>query len=96
MKSTKRTFARGTPYEERAIALAIRLGLIDPPTRPLSEISEEGWKKLWFAIGQELAEEQPEFGWGPGRRPGSSNKQLKPASKDALRKRRQRLTKALT
>lgn len=89
----KRTLPRGTPYDERAIALAVRLRLIDQPTRPLSDITEEGWKRLWFAIGLELAEKQPEFRLGHGRLPGSKNKQLAPASSNtqAQRRRRERL-----
>jgi len=47
---------------------------------------------LWADIGMYLAErDQPEFQWGPGRRPGSENKQLAAQpNKDAQRKRRQR------
>jgi len=35
---------------------------------------------LWACIGQELAEAQPEFGWGRGRRPRSDAE----LSKDAI------------
>ena len=47
---------------------------------------------LWADIGMYLAErDEPEFQWGPGRRPGSKNKQLTPSpTKEAMRKRRQR------
>ena len=94
MKSTKRTLPRGTPYDERAIALAIRLRLIDPPTRPLSDITEEGWKQLWFAIGMELAEKEPEFKFGRGRRPGSKSRKprvlVSTVSDAAKRQRRHR------
>jgi hypothetical protein len=49
-------------------------------------------RALWADIGMHVAErDEPEFQWGPGRRPGSKNKQLAPAmTKDAQRKRRQR------
>ena len=97
MKSKKRTLPRDKSYDERAIALAIRLGLIDPPTGPISEITEPGWKRLWFAIGQELADKEPEFQWGPGRRPGSKSKKPRllsdNVSPDTIRKRRSRQKK---
>jgi hypothetical protein len=91
--STKRTLKRGTAYDVRVIALAKHLGL-DPP----EQLSATQWIRLWALIGMELAEKyEPEFGWGPGRRPGSPNKQLAhTSSKDVLRKREQRLRKRLT
>jgi hypothetical protein len=113
MKSTKRTLLRGTAYEQRAIALAKRLG-IEIPRQPLTnaqwlkvwvEIGKallpiappkpETLNQLWADIGMYLAElREPEFQWGPGRRPGSkSNKPrvLVPGvSKAALRQRRSR------
>ena len=85
MKATKRALLRGTPYDERALALARRL----IPELPLwlnPPRSEKHWIMLWACIGQELAEAQPEFGWGRGRRPKSDAE----LSKDARRKRRQR------
>jgi hypothetical protein len=75
------------------LALAKRL-IPDLPLNPPT--SEKHWMMLWAAIGMELAESEREFGWGPGRRPGSKNKQLalSPTS-DAARKRRQRQRRAL-
>jgi hypothetical protein len=96
MKTAKHALPRGTPYDERTLALARRL----VPELPLwlnPPRSEKHRMMLWAVIGMELAEKEPEFGWGPGRRPGSSNKELAPtSSKDVLRKRRQRLAKRLT
>gem|GEM_PF-5600435 len=46
----------------------------------------------------ELAEKKPEFRWGPGRHPGSKNKQLAPAhslTPEGRRKRQQRQPKKL-
>ncbi|MGO9329588.1 MAG: hypothetical protein ACLQJ0_15880 [Steroidobacteraceae bacterium] len=110
--STKRTLPRGTAYEERAIALAKRLG-IDTPQQPFTDAQwltlwagigkvllrieppePRTLKTLWADVGMYLAEiSEPEFEWGPGRRPGSRNKQLAPADRltpAGLHKRRQR------
>jgi hypothetical protein len=90
MKAIRCSLPRGRPYDDRALALAKRLipdlpSWLNPPT------SEKRWMILWAAIGMELAEKESEFGWGPGRRPGSKNKQLALSPlPDALRKRRQR------
>ena len=104
MKSSKRTLRRGTPYDERAIALAKRLG-IEIPLNPLMLWVEIGkallptqspkpatLNQLWADVGMYLAElHEPEFQWGPGRRPGSKSKKpriLVPGvSKAALRQR---------
>jgi hypothetical protein len=50
---------------------------------------------LWADIGQYLAErDQPEFLWGPGRRPGSRSRRLSQSvTPAAIRKRRQRAKK---
>jgi hypothetical protein len=79
MNSTKRTFARDTPYDERAIALATRLGIISsPPTQPLSGTQ---WIRLWAMIGMELAKKEREFGRGRGRPPGGqATATFKPAA----------------
>jgi hypothetical protein len=113
MKSTKRTLPRGTVYEQRAIALAKRLG-IETPRQPLTnaewlkvwvEIGKallpteppkpETLNQLWAEIGMYLAElREPEFQWGPGRRPGSKSRKprvLVPnVTKAAIRQRRAR------
>ena len=48
-------------------------------------------QQLWAEIGMFLAEErEPEFAWGRGRRLGSKNKQLAPASNETLRQRKHR------
>jgi hypothetical protein len=74
MTTKGRTLPRGTPWDDRAPVLAKRLipdlpSWLDPPT------SEKQWMMLWAAIGMELAEKEPEFGWGPGRHLGSVNKE---------------------
>jgi hypothetical protein len=48
MKSAKRTLPRGTAYEHRAIALAMRLG-IDVPPQPLTDAQ---WLTVWAEIGK--------------------------------------------
>jgi hypothetical protein len=87
MKSSKRTLRRGMPYDERAIALARRLG-IEIPLNPLMLWVEIGkallpteppkpatLNQLWADIGMYLAElREPEFQWGRGRRPGSKSR----------------------
>jgi hypothetical protein len=73
--------------EERAIAIAIRLGLIDGPTQRLSGTQ---WIRLWAMIGMELAEKEPEFSRGRGRPPGGGTKPLPPLGpqqKEAQRRR---------
>ena len=86
MTSSKRTLRRGTPYDERAIALARRLG-IEFPLNPLMLWVEIGkallpteppkpatLNQLWADIGMYLAElREPEFQWGPGRKSGSKS-----------------------
>jgi hypothetical protein len=61
---------------------------LNPPT------SKEHWMMLWASIGQELAEKEPEFSWGPGRRPGSKSQKprllAQTVSDAAKRKRRER------
>ena len=113
MKSTKRTLRRGTAYEQRAVALAKRLG-IEMPRQPLTDAQwlqvwvqigkallptepprPQTLNQLWADVGMFLAElREPEFQWGPGRRPGSKSKKprvLVPSvSKAALRQRRSR------
>jgi hypothetical protein len=78
---------RGTPWEERGIALAKRLGVCIPP-EPRTATS---MIRMWAEIGMELADQEPEFGWGPGRPKGSNllheSRSMTPA---AIRKRRQR------
>jgi hypothetical protein len=72
-------FSDDTPESERALALARRLytgengvcclpKLLNPPKSP------RAWELLWSAIGRKLAEKQPEFSKGRGRRPGVKNK----------------------
>jgi hypothetical protein len=57
MQSKKRTLPRGTDYNERAIALAQRLG-IDIPAQPLTNAQ---FGLLWLEIGKVLLPfEQPE------------------------------------
>jgi hypothetical protein len=65
MRKKQSTLPRGVSWDERALALGRRLGF-PPPTSPTE------WIRLWALIGMELAEEQPEFAWGRGRRPGSA------------------------
>jgi hypothetical protein len=112
MSSIKRTLPRDKSYEERAIALASRLG-IETPKQPLTGAQWSAlWAKigkgllrieppepltlqiLWADVGMYLAEKEPEFQWGPGRRPGSKSRKprklAKIVSDDAKRKRRQR------
>jgi hypothetical protein len=116
MKSTRRTLTRGTVHEQRAIALAKRLGIEMPPQPvtnaqwlkvwveigkallPTEPPKPETLNQLWADIGMYLAElREPEFQWGPGRKPGS--KSIKPrllvagVSKEALRQRRSRQRK---
>jgi hypothetical protein len=94
MKTIKHTLAPGTPYDERALVLAKRLigdlpSWLNPPT------SEKRWMILWAVIGMELAEKEPEFGWGPGRRLGSkSTFQQKVVTPAAIRQRRSRATRS--
>jgi len=86
---TKRTLPRSADYDSRAIALARRLGF-NPPPQPLSD---DQWEGLFAYIGVALAEKEPEFQWGQGRRPGSKNKQQNPVAmvtKQALKRRRRR------
>jgi len=70
MKAKKCALPRGTLYDDRALALTQRL-IQDLPHWLNPPASEKQWMILWAAIGMELAEKEPEFGWGPGRRPGS-------------------------
>jgi hypothetical protein len=95
---------RGIGYEERALALAKRLGL-DVPSEPLTDAQ---WLALWAAIGKVLLPIKPpeprtlqtlcaDAGMylaeltEPEFRPGDKNKQLALSpTRDALRKRRQR------
>jgi hypothetical protein len=86
--STKHTLPRGTPYDERAVILARRL-IADLPSSLNPPTSEKQWMILWASIGQELAEKEPEFLWGPGRRPSNRSYSLSP-NKDAIRQRRHR------
>jgi hypothetical protein len=93
MTAKQRTLPRGTPWDDRALVLAKRLipdlpPWLDPPT------SQHSWMTLWAAIGQELAEKEPEFAWGRGRRPGSKSKaQQKVVTSGAIRVRRHRARK---
>jgi hypothetical protein len=88
----QRTLPRGTSWDDRALVLAKRLipdlpAWLDPPK------SDKHRMMLWAVIGQELAEKEPEFAWGPGRRPGSRNKLLIDASlitEEGRKKRRKR------
>ena len=80
---------RSATYNDRAIALAKRLGFTIPP-QPLSATH---WIRLWADIGMELAEKEPEFGPGRGRRRGSKSRNLSSlVTPAAIRKRRQRET----
>src|SRR5262245_60652337 len=55
--NAKRTLPRGTPYDERAMALAKRLGVNIPPL-PLTNAQ---WVTLWAEIGRKLLPfERPE------------------------------------
>ena len=79
----------GTPRDDRAITLAKRL-IPDLPSWLNPPASEKHWMMLWAAIGEELAEKEPEFRFPLGRPPGSRNKQPMPYVKltpDAKRKR---------
>jgi hypothetical protein len=110
MTSTKRPLRRDASYEERAIALATRLG-IETPKPPLTSAQWSAlWAKigkallrieppepltlqiLWADVGMYLAEEnEPEFQWGPGRRPGSKSRnprKLVPTVSDAAKRQR--------
>jgi hypothetical protein len=90
MKPIRQTLPRGAPYDERALALAKRL-IPDLPPWLNPPASEKRWMILWAAIGMELAEKEPEFGWGPGRRPGSKSAfQQKIVTPAAVRQRRSR------
>ena len=57
MKSIKRTLSRGTKYDERAIALAIRLGVIS--NQPTQSFSGSQWVTLWGNIGKALMRIEP-------------------------------------
>jgi hypothetical protein len=90
MAGKQRTLPRGAPWDERALALARRLipdlpQWLNPPT------SEKHWMMLWASIGQELAEKEPEFAWGRGRKIGSKSRvQQAIVTPGAIRKRRSR------
>jgi hypothetical protein len=83
-------------WDERTLALARRLipdlpPWLDPPK------SDKHWMMLWASIGQELAEKEPEFAWGKGRRPGSKSSRLATNITPAgIRKRRSRAKSAIS
>jgi hypothetical protein len=62
---------RRLSWDERGIRLARRLGFEPPPSPSATQLI-----RMWALIGMELAEKEPEFGWGGGRRIGSANKKL--------------------
>jgi hypothetical protein len=84
----------GTSFDRRGILLAERLGYrkVTPSSTVWSEHpTARHMILMWAWIGGELAEKEPEFRWGQGRRKGSKAKQLNPKpSKDAARQRRRR------
>jgi hypothetical protein len=55
MKSTKRTLPRDAAYEQRAVALAKRLGIEMPP-QPLTNAQ---WLTVWAKIGKALLPIEP-------------------------------------
>jgi hypothetical protein len=81
---------RRLSYDDRVLVVAKRLILdlppwLNPPTSPHSQMT------LMAAIGLELIEKEPEFGWGGGRHVGSVNKELAETSNPkTLYKRRKR------
>jgi hypothetical protein len=84
---------KSATYEERLIALAKRLGY-KVPAQPLTDTH---WITLWAWIGTELAQKEPEFSWGRGRRLGSKSRALSPSvTPAAIRKRRQRAKRRIT
>jgi hypothetical protein len=110
MKSVKRTLPRSMAYEQRAIALARRLGIEVPPQPltnaqwltvwaeigkvllPIEPPEPRTLQTLWADVGMYLAElNEPEFQWGPGRRPGSKTSfEQKVVTAAAIRQRRSR------
>jgi hypothetical protein len=70
------------------VGIGKRLLRIEPP-------EPRTLQTLWADVGMHLAElSEPEFQWGPGRRPGGKASSLSP-NKDAIRKRRQRERKLM-
>jgi len=118
LPSARPRIPRTATYEERAIALAKRLG-IDIPREPLTDAqwltlwvgigkmllrieppAPRTLQTLWADIGMYLAElSEPEFQWGPGRRPGSKSRKprtlVHAVSQAAIRQRRSRERKRL-
>jgi hypothetical protein len=94
---SRRTLPRGTPWDDRAVVLAQRL-LFPLPSWLNPPRTEEHWMMLWAAIGQELAVQEPEFGWGKGRKPGSRNRKLQTANLEpsTIRVRRFRAKRRVT
>jgi hypothetical protein len=88
MTAKGRTLPRGTSWDDRAWVLAKRL-IPDLPPRLDPPKSQHSWMALWAAIGMELAEKEPEFGWGPGRHEGSVNKKLAETKDPQVRYKRQ-------
>lgn len=91
MKSRIRRPASDVGLLKRAQLLGARLDI----PMPLIFVGEE-MTRWWAEIGKALAEQQPEFSPGPGRRPGSKNKSVKAVVEaSTIRQRRSRLKKRI-
>jgi hypothetical protein len=55
MTAKQRTLPRGTPYHQRAIALAKRRGIAIPPL----PLNDDQWITLWVEIGKALLPFEP-------------------------------------